>query len=116
MNIINLRGTIELGDCIPNDREDVKMTLKTACDYGLEGITIEDDVIFIDSTFNNENLFAENLAVLISSKLPIGHEDLILECIGENLNDRYDIIVKTNKVYIREYELTPCELTLYTIK
>lgn len=116
MNLINLKGTIELGNCLPNDAYTIKEVLKSALQEGLEGVTIEEDVIFINSTFNNDNLFAENLAVLVSSKLPIGHEDLILECIGDNLSDRYDIVIKSNKVYIQEYEFVPGELTLYSMK
>lgn len=116
MNLINLKGTIELGNCMPNDVYAIKEVLKSALQIGLEGVSIEEDVVFIDSTFNNDNLFAENLALLISSKLPIGHEDLVLECIGDSLNDRYDIIVRSNKVYIQEYDLTPGELTLYSLK
>jgi len=116
MNVINLKGTIELSNCIPTDQEAIKNILRETCESGLDGVTIEEDVIFLDATFNNENSFAESLANIISSKLRIGHEDITLECTGESLSDRYDIVIRQNKVYIQEYDLVPGEITLYTVK
>lgn len=109
MGVVTVRGTIELSGCL---REDNLIIRGAVLKSGVEA-TVEEDVIFFNSTFNNENKFIESFASMVAHKLPIGHEEVVLEVSGEIIDDRYDIVIKQNKVYLRYYELVPGELEVY---
>lgn len=109
MNVINVESTIELKGCLSTHILAIKDIFSTS---NVEA-TIEEDVIFLNCLLDNSNKFVESLAVFISHRLPIGHDDIIFEITGDSIIERYDIVIRKNKVYIRYYELAPLELERY---
>lgn len=109
MSVVTLKGTVELSGCLKEDNLVIRGAVLKS---GVEA-TVEEDVIFFNTVLDNENKFIESLAVLIAHKLPLGHEDIVLEVEGEGIYDKYDVVIKSNKVYLRYYELVPQELQLY---
>ena len=109
MKVINVNATIDLTNCINEHKESVKEIIKQS---GIDA-TIQEDFIFLDNMINNENEFVESLASFVANKLPIGHDDLVFSCIGEDVASRYDVIVKQNKVYLQYYNLVPGEIEPY---
>lgn len=109
MSVVTVKGTIELSGCLKEDNLIIRgAVLKSGVDA-----TVEEDVIFFNSTFDNENKFVESLASMVAHKLPLGHEDIVLGVEGETIDDKYDVVIKQNKVYLRYYELVPGELEVY---
>lgn len=111
MSVVTVKGTIELSGCLQEDNLVIRgAVLKSGVDA-----TVQEEVIFFNSVLDNENKFIESLASLVAHKLPLGHEDIILEVEGEDIHDKYDVVIKQNRVYLRYYDLVPQELELYEI-
>lgn len=109
MSIVNVKGTLELSNCINSDIDEI---VKVVNDSNINA-TIEDDVIFFDNTFDNSQNFAESFALFVAHKLPIGHEEMRLVVVGETIVDRYDIIIRNNKVLLQYYDLIPGDIEEY---
>jgi len=77
-------------------------------------ITLDEQTktLYIKGEFDNSNELVEKFLVKIKP-LVDNSEDVIIKAQGQDLKDRYDIIIRPEGIYIQDYKLVKDELRRY---
>lgn len=108
-------GSIDLSSVDPEKKDIFYSKLKRIIELRFPDIinlNETTDILYIHGTIDNTTGTMEKFVYAISIKI-LCADDMIIVAQGEDIKDRWDLLIKPDGVYIQEYDFVKTELKKY---